>query len=64
MLKFKVGLMFGFALGWAVGSGKAKQFWEDMQGKPATRPARPFGEPSSVGHVTTPRGSQGVAAGS
>ena len=38
MLKMKLGALLGFAAGWAVGSGKAKQFWEELQGK--SRPAR------------------------
>jgi hypothetical protein len=31
MLKFKVGALLGFGIGWAVGSGKAAAFWEDIR---------------------------------
>jgi hypothetical protein len=31
MLKFKVGVLLGFALGWAVGSGRASEFWDRIQ---------------------------------
>jgi hypothetical protein len=60
MLKMKLGALFGFAVGWAVGSGKAKQFWEEFQGKSASESQ--LGH-SAVGDVTTRR-SQEAAAGS
>jgi hypothetical protein len=36
MFKFKLGAIFGFALGWLVGSGRAATLWDDIQGS-ATR---------------------------
>jgi hypothetical protein len=31
VLRFKLGALFGFALGWAVGSGRANQFLEQLR---------------------------------
>jgi len=31
VLRFKLGALFGFALGWAVGSGRAKEFLEQLR---------------------------------
>jgi len=64
MLKMKLGALLGFAIGWAVGSGKAKEYWEELQGKSATRPATGSQrDQSAFGDVTTRR-SQEAAAGS
>jgi hypothetical protein len=64
MLKMKLGALLGFAVGWAVGSGKAKQFWEEFQGKSTTRPATgPQRDHTAVGDVAARR-SQEAAAGS
>jgi hypothetical protein len=37
MVKFKLGALFGFAAGWAVGSGRAAEFWEQVQRRRSTR---------------------------
>ena len=63
MLKLKLGLLIGFAAGWAVGSGKAAELWAELQGKPAPRAATGPQRESSVGDVTS-RLSQEAAAGS
>ncbi len=42
MLRFKLGALFGFALGWAVGSGRANQFLEQLRA-PADRPCGRIG---------------------
>jgi hypothetical protein len=31
VLRFKLGALFGFALGWAVGSGRANEFFQQMR---------------------------------
>jgi hypothetical protein len=31
MLKFKLGVMLGFAAGWFVGSGRAMEMWQQMR---------------------------------
>jgi hypothetical protein len=36
VLRFKLGALFGFALGWAVGSGRANEFLEQLRA-PADR---------------------------
>ena len=61
MLKMKLGALLGFAAGWAVGSGKAKQFWEELQDKQASGSTAP--QQSPLGDVTSRR-SQEAAAGS
>ena len=43
MLKMKLGALLGFAVGWAVGTGKAKQFWEELQDKQASGSASASG---------------------
>jgi hypothetical protein len=63
MLKMKLGALLGFAAGWAVGSGKAKEFWEELQGKSSHPPTGPRRDQSGVGDVTARR-SQEAAAGS
>jgi hypothetical protein len=64
MLKMKLGALLGFAAGWAVGTGKAKQFWEELQGKSANRSANaPQRDQSPLEDVTSRR-SQEAAAGS
>ena len=64
MLKMKLGALLGFAAGWAVGSGKAKEFWEELQGKSAAKPATgPQRDQSGVDDVTARR-TQEAAAGS
>ncbi len=64
MLKMKLGALLGFAAGWAVGTGKAKEFWEELQGKQATRSATAAQhDRSPLGDVTARR-SQEAAAGS
>jgi hypothetical protein len=30
--RFKLALLLGFALGWAVGSGRAQELWQRMRG--------------------------------
>jgi hypothetical protein len=50
MLKFKLGVLLGFAAGWAVGSGRAAELWDQIQRRastpggpvPATDGAEPF----------------------
>ena len=42
MLKFKLGVILGFAAGWAVGSGRAMEMWQQM------RVSRGAGTPGSV----------------
>jgi hypothetical protein len=32
MLRFKLGALIGFAIGWAVGSGRAAEFWNEISG--------------------------------
>jgi hypothetical protein len=31
MTKFKLGAMIGFGVGWAVGSGRAAELWDQLQ---------------------------------
>jgi hypothetical protein len=31
MTRFKLALLLGFALGWAVGSGRAQELWQRMR---------------------------------
>ncbi len=64
MLRMKLGALLGFALGWAVGTGKAKQFWEELQGKPANSPATGTQRDQSAFGDVTSRRSQEAAAGS
>jgi hypothetical protein len=33
VLRFKLGALFGFALGWAVGSGRASEFFEQLRAR-------------------------------
>ena len=42
MLKFKFGVILGFAAGWAVGSGRAIEMWQQL------RMSRGAGSPGSV----------------
>jgi hypothetical protein len=46
VLKLKLGAMFGFALGWLVGSGRAAELWDQFQGnsgrKPVPTPTTPL----------------------
>jgi hypothetical protein len=37
MLKFKVGVLLGFGAGWAVGSGRASEFWSQIQERASSR---------------------------
>jgi hypothetical protein len=37
MTRFKLALLLGFALGWAVGSGRAQEFWQRMRSAAAER---------------------------
>jgi hypothetical protein len=32
MLRFKLGALIGFGIGWAVGSGRAAEFWNEIAG--------------------------------
>ena len=64
MLKMKLGALLGFAAGWAVASGKAKQFWEEMQGKPATRSTTAAQRDQSPLDDVSARRSQEAVAGS
>jgi hypothetical protein len=32
MLRFKLGALIGFGIGWAVGSGRAAEFWNEISG--------------------------------
>jgi len=41
MVKFKLGALLGFAAGWAVGSGRAAEFWEQVQRRSSTRTSSP-----------------------
>jgi hypothetical protein len=38
MLKLKIGLLVGGAIGWAVGSGKAQQWWRSLRASMGDRP--------------------------
>jgi hypothetical protein len=40
MLKFKLGLLLGFGAGWAVGSGRAADFWSQVQERASNRSNR------------------------
>jgi hypothetical protein len=46
VLKMKLGAIFGFALGWLVGSGRAAELWDQFQGstgrKPVPTPSTPL----------------------
>jgi hypothetical protein len=46
VLKMKLGAIFGFALGWLVGSGRAAELWDQFQGstgrKPVSTPSTPL----------------------
>jgi hypothetical protein len=33
VLRFKLGALFGFALGWAVGSGRANEFFDQLRSR-------------------------------
>jgi len=46
MMRFKLGLLLGFGAGWAVGSGRAAEFWHDVQQRASNRNAS-LGAPSS-----------------
>ncbi|HKA03781.1 MAG TPA: hypothetical protein VKD67_05610 [Acidimicrobiales bacterium] len=54
MLKFKMGALLGFAAGWAVGSGRASEFWDQVQRRastssrpvPVTNGAEPYDSPT------------------
>jgi hypothetical protein len=37
MFKFKMGALLGFAAGWAVGSGRAAEFWDQIQRRTSTQ---------------------------
>jgi hypothetical protein len=37
MMRFKLGALLGFAAGWAVGSGRAAEFWEEVQRRSSNR---------------------------
>jgi hypothetical protein len=38
MLKLKIGLLIGGAIGWAVGSGRARQWWQSLRASMGDRP--------------------------
>jgi hypothetical protein len=38
MLKFKLGLVLGFAAGWAVGTGRAAALWDQIRRAAGQRP--------------------------
>jgi hypothetical protein len=40
VLKFQLGGLLGFALGWAVGSGRATELWEQLRGPADGRATR------------------------
>jgi hypothetical protein len=42
MLRFKLGLMAGFAIGWAVGSGKAASMMEELRQRWGAPPRDPL----------------------
>jgi hypothetical protein len=54
MLKFKLGLLLGFAAGWAVGTGRAAELWDQMQRGAGRRvdDAVPTGATTTFGHRT------------
>jgi hypothetical protein len=66
MLKFKLGVLIGFALGWAVGTGRAEEFWKEFwgsRGRPPTSATGPTGPRTTVssGDSAMRRGGQVVA---
>jgi hypothetical protein len=48
MLRFKLGALIGFGIGWAVGSGRAAEFWNDFRGT-----SRPQAGPRPTETVTS-----------
>jgi hypothetical protein len=57
MMRFKLGLLFGFGLGWAVGSGRAAKFWHEVQDRASTRTGSRISQSGSVAGESTPNGS-------
>jgi hypothetical protein len=37
MLRFKLGALMGFGLGWLVGTGRAAKLWDEFQGSAVGR---------------------------
>jgi hypothetical protein len=64
MLKFKLGALVGFGLGWLVGSGRAAKLWDDLQGSAADRAgqSRPVAVKDEE-QKSRPDGSQLAAGG-
>jgi hypothetical protein len=52
MMRFKLGLLLGFGAGWAVGSGRASEFWREVQDRASTRTAGRSRQYGSVGEPT------------
>jgi hypothetical protein len=57
MMKFKMGLLLGFGAGWAVGTGRAAEFWREVQDRASTRTGSRSKFSGSVGGESTPDGS-------
>ena len=54
MMRFKLGVLLGFGAGWAVGSGRAAEFWHDVQQRASTRSRTFTGRSgSSLGESTS-----------
>jgi hypothetical protein len=54
MLRFKLGLMAGFGIGWAVGSGKAASMMEELRQRWAASPRDPLAS-TTTSAVSTER---------
>ena len=51
MTKFKLGALLGFGVGWAVGSGRAADLWNQLQTSMARREPGPTGATETNGFV-------------
>ncbi len=51
MTKFKLGAVLGFGVGWAVGSGRAADLWNQLQTSVARREPVPTGAAETNGFI-------------
>jgi hypothetical protein len=57
MMRFKLGLLLGFGAGWAVGTGRAAEFWREVQDRASSRTGSRTRSSASFAGESAPNGS-------
>lgn len=64
MLRFKLGALIGFGIGWAVGSGRAAEFWNEISGSRGGASRSPAGPRPTESVTSDMTARREAAAGS